>query len=147
MAYLNEVLIFLSFSRGKKVNKSKKKDASWYVICFEIIMVSSLHRGSFLFCLCHLLFCLLFPSSSTLLEISWSNLTLEQNSSWIWLSAGTPMLVLSTLVYSELALEYWQKVKSKNYFAQVSNLTTKFLSVHLPQKRAKWAELAVQFSW
>ena len=39
------------------------------------------------------------------------------------------MLVLSTLVYSELALEYRQKVKSKNNFAQVSNLTTKFLSV------------------
>ena len=33
--------------------------------------------------------------------------------------------------YSELALEYLQKVKSKNYFAQVSNLTTKFLSVNL----------------
>ena len=33
----------------------------------------------------------------TLIEILWSNLTLEQNSSWIWLSAGTPMLVLSTL--------------------------------------------------
>ena len=65
-----------------------------------------------------------------LIEILWSNLTLEQNSSWIWLSAGTPMLVLSTLVYSELALEYRQKVKSKNYFVQVSNSTTKFLSVH-----------------
>ena len=65
----------------------------------------------------------------TLIEILWSNLTLEQNSSWIWLSVGTPMLVLSTLVYSELALEYRQEVKSKNYFAQVSNSTTKFLSV------------------
>ena len=38
-------------------------------------------------------------------------------------------VVLSTLVYLELALEYRQKVKSKNYFAQVSNSTTKFLSV------------------
>ena len=26
-------------------------------------------------------------------------------------------------------MEYWQKVRSKNYFAQVSNSTTKFLSV------------------
>ena len=31
--------------------------------------------------------------------------------------------------YSELALECRQKVKSRNYFAQVSNSTTKFLSV------------------
>ena len=67
---------------------------------------------------------------STLIEIFWSNLTLEQNSSWIWLSAGTPILVLSTLLYSELALECWQKVKSKNYFAKMSNSTTKFLSVY-----------------
>ena len=41
----------------------------------------------------------------TLIEILWSNLTLEQNSSWIWLSAGTPMLVLSRPEYSELALQ------------------------------------------
>ena len=34
---------------------------------------------------------------ATLIEILWSNLTLAQNSSWIWLSAGTPMLVLSSL--------------------------------------------------
>ena len=67
-----------------------------------------------------------------MIEILWSNLTLEQNSYWIWLPAGTPILVLSTLVYSELALDYRQKVKSKNYFAQVSNSTTKFLSVLLP---------------
>ena len=66
---------------------------------------------------------------TSLIEILWSNLTLEQNSSWIWLSAGTPMLVLSRPEYSELALECRQKVKSKNYFAQVSNSTTKFLSV------------------
>ena len=66
---------------------------------------------------------------SSLIEILWSNLTLEQNSSWIWLSASTPMLVLSRPEYSELALECRQQVKSKNYFAQVSNSTTKFLSV------------------
>ena len=41
------------------------------------------------------------------------------------------MLVLSRPEYSELALECWQKVKSRNYFAQVSNSTTKFLSVYL----------------
>ena len=41
------------------------------------------------------------------------------------------MLVLSRLEYSELALECRQKVKSKNYFAQVSNSTTKFLSVYI----------------
>ena len=41
------------------------------------------------------------------------------------------MLVLSGQEYSELALEYQQKVKSKNYFVQVSNLTTKFLSVYV----------------
>ena len=55
----------------------------------------------------------------TLIEILWSNLTLEQNSSWIWLSAGTPMLVLSRPEYSELALECRQKVKSRNYFDQI----------------------------
>ena len=64
-----------------------------------------------------------------LIEILWSNLTLEQNSSWIWLSACTPMLALSRVEYSKLALECRQKVRSKNYFAQVSNSTTKFLSV------------------
>ena len=53
----------------------------------------------------------------------------KKNSSWIWLSASTSMLVLSRPEYSELALECRQKVRSKNYFAQVSNLTTKFLSV------------------
>ena len=74
--------------------------------------------------------CLLLHSIVSLIEILWSNLTLEQNSSWIWLSAGTPILVLSTLLYSELALECWQKVKSKNYFAKMSNSTTKFLSVY-----------------
>ena len=41
------------------------------------------------------------------------------------------MLVLSRPQYSELALECRQKVKSKKYFAQVSNSTTKFLSVNI----------------
>ena len=36
--------------------------------------------------------------------------------------------------YSELALECREKVKSKNCFAQVSNLTTKFISVYLHKK-------------
>ena len=65
----------------------------------------------------------------SLIEILWSNLTLEQNSSWIWFSAGNPMLVLSRPEYSELALKCQQKVKFRNYFAQVSNSITKFLSV------------------
>ena len=67
---------------------------------------------------------------NTLIEILWSNFPLEKNSSWIWLSAGTPLLVLSRPEYSEVALEYRQKVKSRNYFAQVSDSTTKFLSVY-----------------
>ena len=41
------------------------------------------------------------------------------------------MLVLSRPEYSELALECRQKVKSRNYFAQVSNSTKKFLSVNV----------------
>ena len=39
----------------------------------------------------------ILPCGYSLIEILWSNLTLEQNISWIWLSAGTPMLVVSTL--------------------------------------------------
>ena len=75
---------------------------------------------------------------STLIEILWSNLTLEQNSSWIWLPGSTPMLVLSNLVYSELALECRQEVKSKNYFVHASNSTTKFLSVPTKSIIKKW---------
>ena len=33
----------------------------------------------------------------TLIETFWSNLTVKQQRSWIWLSAGTSLLVLSTL--------------------------------------------------
>ena len=74
-----------------------------------------------------------------LIEILWSNLTLEQNSSWIWLPVGTPMLVLSRPEYSELALECRQKVKSRNYFAQVSNWTTKFLSGSPTPQTSNWS--------
>ena len=36
----------------------------------------------------------------TLIEIVWSDLIFKQQSSWIYRSAGTPVLLLSTLVYS-----------------------------------------------
>ena len=39
------------------------------------------------------------------------------------------MLLLSTMVYSEVALECLQSGKSGNFVAQISNLTKKFLSV------------------
>ena len=45
----------------------------------------------------------------------------------IYRSAGTPVLLLSTLVYSEVALECLQSGKSRNF--EMSNLTKKILSV------------------
>ena len=78
----------------------------------------------------------------TLIEILWSNLTLDQNNSWILLSAGTPIIVLSRPEYSQLALQCRQKVKSRNYFAQLSNSTTKFLSVNL--KKITWSKQNIQ---
>ena len=51
--------------------------------------------------------CDVIGSKAALIEILWSNLTLEQNSSWIWLSGSTPMLVLSTLsLHSNHAFRY-----------------------------------------
>ena len=44
-----------------------------------------------------LMFCLLNPQTNTLIEILQTHLTNKQQSSWIYLSAGTPLLVLSTL--------------------------------------------------
>ena len=53
-----------------------------------------------------------------LLEIFWSDLTFKQQSSQIYRSAGTPaVLLLSTLVYSEVALGCLQSGKSGNYVA------------------------------
>ena len=42
---------------------------------------------------------------NALRKILWSDLTFKQQSSKIYCSAGTTVLLLSTLVYSELALE------------------------------------------
>jgi uncharacterized membrane protein len=39
--------------------------------------------------------------TTTLIEMFWSNLTFKQQSSWIYHSAGTPMLVLSTLARNQ----------------------------------------------
>ena len=41
----------------------------------------------------------------SLIEIFWLDLTFKQKSSQIYRFAGTPVLLLSTLVYSEVALE------------------------------------------
>ena len=54
---------------------------------------------------------------SSLIEILWSDLTFKQQSSRIYHSAGTPVLLLSTLVYSEVALECLQSGKSGNFVA------------------------------
>ena len=56
-------------------------------------------------------------SGRTLIEILWSDLTFKQYSSWIYRSAGTPVLLLSSLVYSEVALECLQGGKSGNFVA------------------------------
>ena len=40
---------------------------------------------------------LIFDGLGTLIKKIWSNLTYKQRSSWIYRSAGTPLLVLSTL--------------------------------------------------
>ena len=48
----------------------------------------------------------------TLIEFCWSDLTYKQQSSRIYRSAGTPLLLLSTLVYSKVALKCLQRGKS-----------------------------------
>ena len=53
----------------------------------------------------------------SLIKILWSYLTFKQQSSRIYRSAGTPVLLLSTLVYSEVALECLQSSKSGNFVA------------------------------
>ena len=53
----------------------------------------------------------------TLIEFFWSDLTFKQQSSRIYRSAGTPLLLLSTLVYSEVALKCLQSAKSVNFVA------------------------------
>ena len=53
----------------------------------------------------------------TQIEIFWSDLTFKQQSSQIYRSAGTPVIFLSTLVYSEVALECLLSGKSKNFVA------------------------------
>ena len=50
----------------------------------------------------------------TLIEILWSDLTFKQQSSRIYCSAGTPVLLLSRPEYSEVALE---SGKSGNFVA------------------------------
>ena len=61
----------------------------------------------------------------------WSDLTIKQQSSQIYRPAGTPVLLLSRPEYLEVALECLQSGKSGNFVAYRSNLTTKFLSVHV----------------
>ena len=70
-----------------------------------------------------------FVGPPTLIEILWSDLTYKQQSSRIYRSAGIPVLLLSTLFYSEVAQECLQSSKSRNFVAWMSNQTTKFLSV------------------
>ena len=53
----------------------------------------------------------------TLKEIFWSDLTFKQQGSWIYRSAGTPVLLLSRPEYSEVALECLQSGKSVNFVA------------------------------
>ena len=48
-------------------------------------------------------------------RIFWSDLTFKQQSSWIYRSAGTPVLLLSRKKYSEVALECLQSGKSGNF--------------------------------
>ena len=60
------------------------------------------------------LFCFVFLST-TLIEIFWQDLTFKQQNSRIYCSAGTPVLLLSTLAYSEVALECLQSGKSGNF--------------------------------
>ena len=62
----------------------------------------------------------------------WSDLTFKQESSWIYRSAGTPLLLLSTPEYSEVAMECLQSGKFGNFVALLSNVTKKFLSVKYP---------------
>ena len=52
--------------------------------------------------------------ANSLIEIFWSYLTFKQQSSWIYCSAGNPVLLLSRPEYSEVALECLQSGKSGN---------------------------------
>ena len=60
---------------------------------------------------------LLSSLDAALIEIFWSDLTFKQQSSQIYCSAGTPVLLLSILVYSEVALECLQSGKFGNFVA------------------------------
>ena len=55
-----------------------------------------------------------YPS---LIEMFWSDLIFKQQSSRIYHSAGTSVLLLSNLFYLEVALECLQSGKSGNFFA------------------------------
>ena len=52
-----------------------------------------------------------------LIGILWSDLTFKQQSSRIYHSADIPVLLLSTLFYSEVALDCLQNGKSRNLVA------------------------------
>ena len=55
--------------------------------------------------------------TTSLIEILWSDLTFKQQSSWIYRSAGTPVLLLSRPEYLEVALECLQSGKSRKIVA------------------------------
>ena len=55
----------------------------------------------------------------TLIEIIWSDLTFKQQSSRIYRSASTPVLLLSRPECSEVAMECLQSGKSGNFLANV----------------------------
>ena len=74
----------------------------------------SSHKAS---CFIYIFFTSFSCSFTSLIEILWSDLTLKQQSSWINLSAGTPVLLLSRTEYSEVALECLQSGKSVNFVA------------------------------
>ena len=93
-------------------------DPDW-PLCVAIS--AQVHRPAFLQVFVQWLFCPFFQVPILVrfnrCQALWSILTFKQQSSWIYHSAGTPLLVVSTLAYSELAMECPWSGKSRNFVA------------------------------
>ena len=77
-----------------------------------------IHVGNSIFVLSICLNLLVYPKKyRALIEILWSDLTFKQQNSWIYRSAGTPVLLLSRQEYSEVAMDYLRSGKSGNFVA------------------------------
>ena len=103
-----------------EVFSSAKKDVMKYCSTF------------FLVCICLNVMKYLFFSwleISSLIEIFQTIPANWQNTSWISLSGSKALLLLSNIFKSKVAMLYSQSGKSRKYFTNQQDLSTKFLTV------------------